>query len=189
VATRPAPLSPRALLKRKLDSIVIDKVDFEKADILQVIGYLQKKSLELDPRREGVNFVMRSDFTPQDHIHREVSLNVENASLTGLLNEISSQTNLEYDVEDYAVYLRPAGDEYNVFSVRTYAVPPGFFADVSGSSFASPVDVKNTLIAHGIHFPDGATAAFISVSGKLVVRNTPKQLDLIATLFDAYNRR
>jgi hypothetical protein len=82
-----------AALKRKLDSIVIDKTNFKKADIVQVIAFLQKRSKELDPDQHGVNFDV---FAPKDcfHVHREVSLVVERKNLTGILDEISRQTHL-----------------------------------------------------------------------------------------------
>ena len=36
-------------ITRKLESIIIDKVNFDKLDIATVIQYLQQKSKELDP--------------------------------------------------------------------------------------------------------------------------------------------
>ena len=227
--------SNRANITRKLQSIVIDKVNFEKLDIAAVIQFLQQKSKELDPDHQGINFVLRlsSDTTiPPDAnsavppaapatppsaapdgttpapaapdaapanrpIHREVSITLENVPLSEVLGYVISQTNLQYSVEDYAVYLRPSVDEGETLTVRTFLVPPNFFegsqlrvqlapttSDVPTSITGISVDAQKTLTDKGIRFPAGASAIFLPGSSKLVVRDTPEQLDLIGNLID-----
>jgi len=186
------------LLQEKLKSIVIDKINFDKADIATVIQFLQQKSKELDPDHQGVNFVLRlsagtpASGAPEPNIHQEVTLALEDVPLGKVLDEITRQTNLQYWVEDYAIYLRPAVDKSETLTVRTYLVPIGFdMTPIIGTKPIQPdspigLDVKNQLIARGIIFSDGATATFIPNTRKLIVRNTPKQLDLIVSLFDAW---
>lgn len=231
--------SNRVNITRKLESIIIDKVNFDKLDIATVIQFLTQKSKELDPQHQGVNFVLRltSDATPAPDaggapaapapdatapaagaagaaapgaadataaaaahpIHREVSITLENVPLKDVLQYIIAQTNLQFSVEDYAVYLRPSIDEGETLSVRTYLVPPNFFSgatlrvtpsnDTSQPSTIESlsIPVQQDLTDKGIHFPPGATATFLPGSSKLVVRNTPEQLDLIANLIDQLN--
>jgi general secretion pathway protein D len=210
----------RVNITRKLQSIVIDKVNFDKLDISTVIQFLTAKSKELDvPSHEGINFVLRlSSNTPVDNgagapgapaagaapgaapappIHREVSITLDNVPLIELLNYITQQTNLQFSVEDYAVYLRPSIDEGDTLTVRTYLVPPNFFSGtslrVNASTTADPssttvtsisVKVTDELSSRGIRFPNGATATFLPGSSKLVVRDTPEQLDLINNLIE-----
>ena len=94
--------------------------------------------------------------------------------------------------------LRPSIDEGDTLTVRTYLVPPNFFQGsslrVSLAGTADPTqptnvesigtDVQQALVNKGIRFPAGATATFLPGSSKLVVRDTPEQLDLIANLID-----
>jgi general secretion pathway protein D len=215
--------SNRANITRKLQSIIIDKVNFEKLDIAAVIQFLQQKSKELDPDHQGINFVLRlsSDTTPAPDagaaaapaagapadasaaaasahtIHREVSITLSDVPLSEVLGYIIQQTNLQYSVEDYAVYLRPSIDEGETLSVRTFLVPPGFFdgstlrVTVAAPTDAQPstvesirVEVQQQLADKGIRFPAGATASFLPGSSRLVVRDTPEQLDLIANLIE-----
>ncbi len=218
--------SHRAAIQRKLSSIIIDKVNFDKLDIATVIQYLQQKSKELDPDHQGINFVLRltSDTTtaPTDPnapaapaapaggtpdttapsnlahpIHREVSITLTDVPLSDILGYVIAQTNLQYTVEDYAVYLRPSIDEGETLSVRTFLVPPNFFQGSSlAVSIAAPTDPQGTTISSvtvkvqqqlsdkGIRFPAGATATFLPGSSKLVVRDTPEQLDLISNLIE-----
>ena len=216
--------SHRAEITRKLQSIIIDKVNFEKLDIAAVIQFLQQKSKELDPDHQGINFVLRlnSDTTvptdttdanaatppaagaaPTDAetaahpIHREVSITLTDVPLSDILGYVIAQTNLQYSVEDYAVYLRPSIDEGETLTVRTFLVPPGFFegstlkvtlaatTDEAPSTVeAVSVNAQQTLTDKGIRFPSGSSAIFLPGSSKLVVRDTPEQLDLIANLIE-----
>jgi len=220
--------SNRAEITRKLSSIIIDKVNFEKLDIAAVIQFLQQKSKELDPDHEGINFVLRlsSDLdaaapapaaggdaaapaagadaaaaAPLHAIHREVSITLTDVPLSEVLGYIIQQTNLQYSVEDYAVYLRPSIDEGETLSVRTYLVPPDFFSgsqlkvQIAAPTDATPTtidsvktDVQQALTDKGIRFPPGATASFLSGSSKLVVRDTPEQLDIIGNLIDQLSK-
>jgi general secretion pathway protein D len=225
--------SNRANITHKLQSIIIDKVNFEKLDIGSVIQFLQQKSKELDPDHQGVNFVLRltsdvatppvdttaaaagtpaaptgatgtgTDATaaPAHTIHREVSITLTDVPLADVLGYIIQQTNLQYTVEDYAVYLRPSIDEGETLTVRTYLVPPNFFTGstlhvtLGASTSTAPttiesvsVQVQQQLADKGIRFPAGATATFLPGSSKLVVRDTPEQLDLIANLIDQLSK-
>jgi general secretion pathway protein D len=218
--------SHRVMIQRKLASIIIDKVNFEKLDIAAVIQFLQQKSKELDPDHQGINFVLRlnSETAPPAEtapgaapapapapgaapdtsahpIRREVSITLENVPLSDVLGYIIAQTNLQYSVEDYAVYLRPSIDEGETLSVRTYLVPPNFFEGSSlhvtlgASTSDAPTtvasiltDAQKALTDKGIRFPAGATAVFLPGSGKLVVRNTPEALDLIGNLIEQQSK-
>jgi general secretion pathway protein D len=212
--------SESADITRKLQSIILPNVNFDKLDITEVVDFLTKKSKELDPDHQGINFVLRltSDTTPapppttggnnatataaaaadaqSKEIHRQVSITLQNVPLADVLGYIVQQTNLQYSVEDYAVYLRPSIDEGETLSVRTFLAPANFFSG-SGLSVesgtttdpnAAPTissitrDAQPELANRGIRFPAGATATFLPGSSKLVVRDTPEQLDLISTL-------
>jgi general secretion pathway protein D len=213
--------SERADITRKLQSIIIDKVDFDKLDIATVVQFLTQKSKELDPDHVGINFVLRltsnsppptaatptgataasPDATaaapiPNKEIHRAVSITLENVPLADILGYIVQQTNLQYSVEDYAVYLRPSIDEGETLTVRTFLAPANFFSG-SGLDVTTPSDpnapatvqtvtrdAQPELVNRGIRFPAGATATFLPGSSKLVVRDTPEQLDLIANLIE-----
>jgi len=221
--------SHRAEITHKLQSIIIDKVNFEKLDISAVMQFLQEKSKELDPDHQGINFVLRlssdtsvpTDATaapggavaptgaapadaaanPPHAIHREVSITLADVPLSEVLGYVISQTNLQYTVEDYAVYLRPSIDEGETLTVRSFLVPPNFFmgstlkVTLGATTDSAPSTVENIsiqvqqqLIDKGIRFPAGATATFLPGSSKLVVRDTPEQLDLISNLIDQQSK-
>jgi general secretion pathway protein D len=230
--------SNRAEITAKLQSIVVDKIDFQKLDVATVVQFLTQKSKELDPAHIGINFVLNlnTETPPADAtgangaaptaatpsgattgaadnsaaapaasttgpIHRQVSIQLENVPLSDVLGYIIQQTNLQYSVDDYAVYLRPSIDEGQTLTVRTFLAPPNFFTNSGGLSISTSTsadqpttvtdvstDVQQELSNRGIRFPPGATATFLKGSSKLVVRNTPEQLDLIANLIEQLSK-
>jgi len=229
--------SRRAEITSKLQSIIIDKINFDKLDVASVVQFLTEKSKDLDPDHVGINFVLNlnTEATPASSaagtpgattapagaapaagapadngagtppppgpIHRLVSIQLENVPLSDVLGYIIQQTNLQYSVDDYAVYLRPSIDEGQTLSVRTFLAPPNFFQSSGGlqiNAGATPdqavtvqgisSDVKQELQNRGIHFPPGATAVFLPGSSKLVVRDTPEQLDLISNLIEQLSK-
>jgi general secretion pathway protein D len=242
--------SRRAEITNKLQSIVIDKINFDKLDVASVVQFLTEKSKDLDPDHVGINFVLNLNTentaaansaaptaatpsgatpaattpagaatpaggattpggaasesaaaAPPGPIHRLVSIQLENVPLSDVLGYIIQQTNLQYSVDDYAVYLRPSIDEGQTLTVRTFLAPPNFFTSSgglrvnSGSSPDQPTtvtdvtnDVTQELKNRGIHFPPGATAVFLPGSSKLVVRNTPEQLDLVSNLIEQLSK-
>jgi general secretion pathway protein D len=138
---------------------------------------------------------------PPGPIHRLVSIQLENVPLSDVLGYIIQQTNLQYSVDNYAVYLRPSIDEGQTLTVRTFLAPPGFFTSSGGlrvnqgstpdqATTVTDVsdDVTQELKNRGIHFPPGATAVFLPGSSKLVVRNTPEQLDLVSNLIEQLSK-
>ena len=230
--------SRRAEITSKLQSIIIDKINFDKLDVASVVQFLTAKSKELDPDHVGINFVLNlnTEATPSSAanangaaaaaapatppagaaagdngtapatpppgpIHRLVSIQLENVPLSDVLGYIIQQTNLQYSVDDYAVYLRPSIDEGQTLSVRTFLAPPNFFTSSgglrvnTGATADQPTTVEDVstnvqqeLQNRGIHFPPGATAVFLPGSSKLVVRDTPEQLDLIDNLIEQLSK-
>jgi len=192
--------SNRAQISNKLQTIIIDKINFDKLDVASVVQFLTEKSKELDPDHVGINFVLNlnQDNPPPSSTTAPPPTT---SALSDVLGYIIQQTNLQYSVDNYAVYLRPSIDEGQTLSVRTYLAPPNFFQSSGGlhvSNSTSPDepatvedvsnDVKQELSDRGIHFPPGATAVFLPGSSKLVVRNTPEQLDLIGNLIEQLSK-
>lgn len=70
-------------------------------------------------------------------------------------------------------------DPGQMLTVRTFLVPSGLFHQGFNVD-----NVQEGLKIRGIVFPPGATATFLPGSSKLVVRNTPENLDRIASLVE-----
>ena len=225
--------SNRAEITNKLQSIIIDKINFDKLDVASVVQFLTQKSKELDPSHIGINFVLNlnQDIPPptapagtttaatapagaaatgttpapassSGPIHRAVTIQLENVPLSDVLGYILQQTNLQYSVDDYAVLPAPfdrpgSGACRSVPSLHRpiFSPPPADLQVQGGASPDQPLtvndvktDVQGELSNRGIRFPPGSTAVFLPGSSKLVVRDTPEQLDLIANLLEQLSK-
>ena len=98
----------------KLNSIIIDKCNFDQFDLTKILPYLTKRSKELDPEHIGVKFMLRGPYTPPPippsgiPIHREVSMTLEDVPLIDVLGYFCQQTDHDWKIEDDAVIVFPS---------------------------------------------------------------------------------
>ncbi len=146
-----------AYITEKLKRIVIPRIDFEDTTVEEAIDFLRLRSaeldtLELDPARKGVNFVVRrprpaaaaaaSDAGVDPAAGAEAlplvggdpgslrirELRIRNVPLAVALKYICDQTKLRYKVDDFAVTLVPQTETGEDIFTRTFSVPPDFRA-------------------------------------------------------------
>lgn len=149
-----------AYITEKLRSIIIPSISFEDTTVEEAIDFLRMRSreldtMELDPARKGVNFVIRKPrpstaAAPDAGLDvgaeglptaaadpsglRIRELRVTNVPLGVALKYICDQTRLRYKVDDFSVTLVPQTEEADDVFTRTFSVPPDFSSllDASG---------------------------------------------------------
>lgn len=188
----------------KLESIIIPELNFNEVDVADAVRFLNEQSRALDPERKGINFVLKVNPTspatpaegeaaPPPSVQRTLTLNLRQVPLIEVLRFITNLTNLQFKVEEYAVFIFPSTETSDVQVVRSFSVPPNFFTVTPratgevGATGAATVefvtaDVKSELEQKGVKFPAGSSAAYLPRSAKLIVRNTLDQINLIAQL-------
>ena len=197
----------------KLNNITIERLQFSEADIDEVVSYLRRKSQEADitdadPNKRGVNFLNR---VPPGQA-RAVSLDLRNVKLLDAVKAVTDQAGVRFDVQPNSVVIVPAGASGGTMTTRTFRVPPDFPTRGGGGAealpggeagapdpFATPgaaegaatgprlsgrKNAKEVLVSLGVTFSDGSFASFDASSGRLVVKNTYDQLDLVDTLVE-----
>lgn len=95
----------KAIVLKKLNSIILPKVDFHKADIFKVLDFLNDESGKLDPDHIGINFqtyVPVEETTPP--FTCKVSMTLHDVRLNDILAAIHKQTNLEYSITSKGVF-------------------------------------------------------------------------------------
>jgi general secretion pathway protein D len=154
--TGPAPTGTGvAYITEKLRRIIIPTINFEDTTVEEAIDFLRQRAieldtLELDPARKGVNFVIRR---PRDAPAGDAGLDaaaggllasadpgalrvrelrLRNVPLEVALRYIGEQTKLRYKVDDFAVTLVPMTETGEDFFSRPFQVPPGFAAALEG---------------------------------------------------------
>jgi general secretion pathway protein D len=141
-----------AYINEKLRRIVIPRIDFEDTTVEEAIDFLRMRSseldtLELDPARKGVNFVVRrpkatpigapdAGLEPGEGAAiptaadpgslRVRELRIRNVPLAVALKYICDQTKLRFKVDDFAVTLVPQTESGEDIFTRTFTVPPDF---------------------------------------------------------------
>lgn len=65
-------------LEQKLEDIVITQIEFDDVSVETVIKYLRERSKELDPEKEGINFVLRLKPVSGENEDREAEQTQDN---------------------------------------------------------------------------------------------------------------
>lgn len=140
-------------IRRKLQNIILPVVDFQDVTVDQAIDIIRQRAreldtLELDPEKKGVNFVVRTPTVTGGAADDEGAsefggsakpgsktigtLELRNVPLEVVIKQICDVTQLRYKVEDYAVVLLPATDfDDTELYTRSFNVPPDFITLIS----------------------------------------------------------
>lgn len=199
----PTYLSNIAKMTEKLNGITIDRIQLEEATVGEAIDFLRSKSKTLDSEGRGINFVLKSSSMATSGegadatmaitdalADKKITLTLEALPLLNVLDLVAKQADLKYKVEEHAVVIAPAVENLDTLVTREFRVPPDFVSTKievgteQGGALDADVkffreEVRKKLESFGVQFPPGATAVLLPSGNKLVVRNTPANLDLI----------
>jgi len=197
-------------INRKLDEIIIPRVDFNDATIREALDFLKQRAVALDtseqdPAHRGVNIVLKlAPDAPE--AEQRISLSLTDIPLRVAIDYVAKAANLKLKIEPYAVVVVPQSEPTDILITKEYKVPPSFItalpassdgasagaggsgsiatAPGSMSSVAARSTARQFLEANGVTFPPGASANFLTSSSKLIVRNTQANLDVIDSLVE-----
>ena len=185
-------------INRKLDEIIVPRINFTDATVREAIEYLRQRSEVLDteainPADRGVNIVLKLD---QAASSQTVTIDLANLPLREALTYITNLANLKFKVEPFAVLIVPINEATDTLITKEYRVPPGFITATptggggggAGTEFESTAGqstAKNFLESQGVQFPPGASANFLASSSRLIVRNSQENLDLVDALVES----
>ena len=185
-------------INRKLDEIIVPRINFTDATVREAIEYLRQRSDVLDteainPADRGVNIVLKLD---QAAASQTVTIDLSNLPLREALTYITNLANLKFKVEPFAVLIVPINEATDTLITKEYRVPPGFITATptggggggAGAEFESTAGqstAKNFLESQGVQFPPGASANFLASSSRLIVRNSQENLDLVDALVES----
>ena len=198
-----------SMINRKLDEIIIPRVEFHDATIREALDFIKARAAALDtteqdPSHRGVNIVL--EIGPDSpEANSRITLSLNDVPLRAAIDYVAKAANLKLKVEPYAVAVVPQSVPTDVLITKEYKVPPGFISALpasgggasasagGGSTTVAPGSqdavrarsgAREFLEASGVTFPPGASANFIASSSKLIVKNTQSNLDLIDTLVE-----
>ena len=139
-----------AYITEKLRRIIIPKIDFEDTTVEEAIDFLRLRaaeldSLELDPAKKGIEFVIRRPRFSSNESDRGMEpglgvsdpgalrikdLKLRNVPFSVALKYVCDMTKLRYKVDDYAITIVPQTECGEDIYTRTFSVPPDFAASL-----------------------------------------------------------
>ncbi|NBR96873.1 MAG: hypothetical protein EBT48_04630, partial [Verrucomicrobia bacterium] len=185
-ATGNAGASNAAEILQALSSIEIPELVFNEKPVRAAVEELQRLSEQNDPKKRGINFVLRLPPATEgsDPEAATISLELRNVKLQTALKYLCDQIRggdkLRYDVENSAVFILPVTETGGELQIRSYNLPPSLLANIGkpgmtpkelGALVLESIGVNTTVV--------DSSATCFSDTGKLVVRNTPNELNKI----------
>lgn len=189
--------SSAAAVLKKLAEIRIPELTFNERPIRAAVEELQRLSEQYDPDKRGLNFVLRlpPSSTGADPEAATVSLELRDISLQTALKYLCEQVRggekLRTEVENNAVFLLPATETGGELEIRSYNLPPSLIANLPSAS-NDPKTLGDDILKNiGVNVAvEGASAVCFRDTGKMVVRNTPGELNKIeARIRDAQGEK
>ena len=195
-----------AAIIRKLDEIIIPRIDFRDATVREALDFIRQRAaaldtLESDPTRKGINVVLKLPPDSPEAATR-ITLSLTDVPLRAAIDYIARAANLKLKVEPFAVVVVPQSEPIDVLVTKEYKVPPSFITALPASasaatagggsnvaagsqpSIAARSGAREFLESSGVTFPEGASANYIASTSRLIVKNTQANLDLVDTLVD-----
>ena len=193
-----------ASINRKLDEIIIPKIDFRDATVREALDFIKQRAasldnVEQDPAKKGINIVLKLGPDALESGSR-ITLSLTDVPLRAAIDYVARAANLKLKVEPYSVVVVPQSEPTDVLITKEYKVPPNFITALPGStgaaapvpgvaagsqaSIAARSGAREFLEASGVTFPPNASANYISSTSRLIVKNTQSNLDLVDNLVE-----
>jgi general secretion pathway protein D len=151
--TQSAPASKDAIQK-KLNSIILDKVELDDVTIREAVDFLKQKSRELDtstddPKKRGVNIVLSLpapttlavdtplpgeesvETAPTITENSRITLSLRGVPLMEAIRYLTDLSGLKEKIEPFAVKIVPATENTEELLVKEYRVSPSFIPATS----------------------------------------------------------
>lgn len=196
-----------SLINRKLDEIIIPRIDFNEATVREALDFIKQRAVALDTTEQdasqrGVNIVLKlAPDAPE--ANQRITLSLTDIPLRAAIDYVAKAANLKLKIEPYAIAVVPQSEPTDILITKEYKVPPSFItalpasaasgtggsgsisvAPGSTSAIAARSGAREFLEASGVTFPPGASAYFLAATSKLIVKNTQSNLDIIDSLVE-----
>lgn len=150
----------KAAITNKLNTIVIDEINFPEITIREYVDFLKLKSRQLDPNREGVNIVLKlsqqptttdaqptegtptdDDATAQTTPSTTISISppISNIPLIEAIRYLTELSDLKYKIDPFAVEILSPTASTEDLVTKEYRVSPGFIPVTPSVDSDSPV--------------------------------------------------
>ncbi len=168
------PDSPEDALRRRLEQTMIPEFDFREAKLADISKFLEKTLAEAAPTEKPVP-VDASAVTDENGRPPTVTLSLRRVSALNALKYVTEVADSKFRFDGDKVIIEPQNASVAGRVVtRLYPVQPALL-DAAGS----PTDaaLTNFFANVGVPFPVGTSIHYDGTLGRLVVANTPENLE------------
>ncbi len=147
-----------------MQRIIIPQIDFNNAEVQDVVKFLQKASIEYDGKKRGVNFVL--DL--KDEKPGNITFKARFITLLDLLNMCTDVNGLTYRIEGSVVMIGPGEHEEMNASELGYQPPPMCQLEIEVQFVAFDQTNVEKLVATGRLNLDTLTNLWLNGRGRLL---------------------
>jgi general secretion pathway protein D len=196
-------------MEARLKDIVIPTLDFRDANIKDVVLYLTEACRRIDQSGGGVNIILlgldSSDELGGGDLGNNITISIRNMNLYDALQYIVEMASLKFQLESNVVTIMPVNYVRSVDVImKSFIVIPevgeelssmaggaddgggmdDLFGGDSGPSVADmgPVDVSEYFSI--VPWPEGSSVIYYPNFRKLVVKNTPVNIESVSQILD-----
>ena len=101
-AGKPQPNATETALKK----IILEKVDFHEATLVELLEFLRQKGNQLGEGKVAINFVFQLEEQAKS---AKVTLTMQKVPFTEVLRYIGELANVQFTFEPYAIVVKPKG--------------------------------------------------------------------------------
>ena len=111
-----------SLINRKLDEIVIPRIDFRDATIREALDFIKQRAVALDtteqdPSRRGINIVLKAPADSPEANSR-ITLSLNDIPLRAAVDYVAKAANLKLKIEPYAVAVVPQSEPTDILITK-----------------------------------------------------------------------
>jgi hypothetical protein len=175
-------LIPNAAIYKRINSIIIPKIEFENAPYKEVVDFLINESKKADPEKRGVSITLK-DFSNEVLLGKLVTLKMENAPLLTSIKYLTTITGTRYRIEPTAVVLSINNEPtWNAIQTRSFEISVDAVQKAMKTPSPDKTQVRAFFKEYGIDFPVGTGSGYDGGRGKLFVIHDRDILDQIDRL-------
>lgn len=162
-------------LEKRLKEIMIPNfVLYDKLQTFaEAVDDLRNQTLENDPQRRGINFVIRdAKYTDPNNIPKLAGYSPGKSSLYDILVELQERGDLKFKLDDNAVVIVAKGVKLEKMTTKVFSfgMSPGETAETLKEALKAGAQVT---------FDEGSSITLVPVRSEVISRNTPSNQRLI----------
>ncbi len=118
--------SGKTSIVNNLQTWIVPTVDLQGASLEETVEFLRIRSRDLDPRRQGMSFILR---VPAETKSKTITLQLARVPLDELLRYVTQMSGTVYRVDEFAVTITSLAEKTTALTSKSWRVQPDFISN------------------------------------------------------------